>query len=317
MNRRDLLKALGALPFAGALGGCGHAQSRPEPDKKTEAYSLQILLEGAFAVVLQEKSQRLTAFVPLPDPAKKELIHDFYFNDPDSPKKAEGKSRSYRFELSGEGLHQYSNPDPYVNPGFDDFNARTEKWRLPPSLVVLDLPFPRSINFSGRPLKVRFGKNALKPMGLMPMNFILEYRVDDASKVRLKCNNPEMHCGPSPHCPPGVLRYYFGVGPETKDPAARERHAIAFFNFLLATAFPDLAQKYEVVEIEHSDYELPGSGGGTTYPRGMSALQDHTPLLRSAVLGGDSPAPRLLPVASLVDCQVGGIIVRTPLGPNG
>lgn len=324
MNRRDLLKALGAMPIAGALGGCGHAYSTPTPDKEpkeTSAHSLQILLEGPFAVVLQEQSHRLTAFVPLPDPAKKELVHDFYFNDPEKPKKSDEKSKGYRFELSGEGLHryekssQYPTLEPYINPGFNDFKARTDKWRLPPSLVVLDLPFPRSINFTGRPLNVKFGEHALKPTGLMPTNYILEYRVDDGSKVRLKCDSSETRCEPSPHCPPGVLRYYFGVGPEVKDPKAREMHAVMFFNFLLASAFPDLAQKYEVKEIEPSDYPLPGEGGGgRTY--GMERTQNQ-PLLMPAVLRGGSPAPRLLPVASLVDCQSGGILVTSPHGPTG
>ena len=160
--------------------------------------------------------------------------------------------------------------------------------------MVLDLPFPRSINFSGRPLKVIFGEKALKHTGLMPTNFILEYRVDDASKVRLKCDSSEMHCAPSPHCPPGVLRYYFGVGPETKDPKALQMHAVKFFNFLLATVFPNLAQRYELKEIEHSDYEMPGAGGGRTYPSSLETTHDRL-LLLPAVLRGDSPAPRLLP----------------------
>src|SRR5256885_15434516 len=75
----------------------------------------------------------------------------------------------------------------------------TTLFRSPPSLVVLDLPFPRSINFTGRPLSVRFGKKALKPAGLMPTDFILEYRVDEEEKVRLKCNQPEMHCRSEEH----------------------------------------------------------------------------------------------------------------------
>src|SRR5947209_9840596 len=316
MNRRDLLKALGVMPLASALGGCGHAYSKPVPDKEPRIHSLQILLEGPFAVVLQKQSQRLTAFVPLPDPKRTDLAHDFYFNDPHNGKKPGARSKGYSFKLSDEGTHRYPTPDIYINPDFNDFRADTENWRLPPSLVVLDLPFPRSINFSGRPLKVIFGEKALKHTGLMPTNFILEYRVDDASKVRLKCDSSEMHCTPSPHCPPGVLRYYFGVGPETKDPKALQMHAVKFFNFLLATAFPDLARRYELKEIEHSDYEMPGAGGGRTYPSSLEPTHDRL-LLLPAVLRGDSPAPRLLPVASLVDCQSGGIIVSSNNGPNG
>jgi len=317
MNRRQVLKALGIMPIVGAFGGCGRALSKPAPgpDKDRKVHTLQILLEGAFAVVLQKQSRRLTAFVPRPDVKREDLAHLFYFNDPEVPKAIE-KSKEYRFELSGEGLHRYPNTalDPYINPGFSDFRAETEKWRLPPSLVVLDLPFPRSINFSGRPLSVKFGKDALKPSGLMPTNYILEYRVDDDSKVRFKCDDPGTRCSPSPNCPPGVLRYYFGVGPRAKDAATRQRHAIAFFNFLLASSFPDLVRKYELVEIEASDYELPGSGGG--YPTRSKVEEIPQVVLSSVALREGTPTPRLLPVASLVDCQLGGLLVTTNTGPT-
>ncbi len=320
MNRRDILKALGAMPVAGALGGCGHAYSAPTPNpsRETQVHTLQVLLEGAFAVVLQRQSHRLTAFVPLPDPEKKDLAHFFCFNDPGSRKYQDAKSKGYHFELSGEGLHKYSSPEqaPYVNPGFNDFSAEVDSWRLPPSLVVLDLPFPRSINFSGRPLNVKFGRHALKPTGLMPTNYILEYRVDNASKVQLKCDHPEMQCSPSPHCPPGVLRYYFAVGPTMSDVKGRQGHAVAFFNFLMATVFPDLKEKYEVVEIEASDYEEPG-GGATAYPASLDLAAGQSASMIPAVLGARTPKPRLLPVASLVDCQSGGFLGSTGKPPTG
>lgn len=317
MNRRELLKALGAMPLMGALGGCARAHSSPQ-NKETKAHTLQVLLEGAFAVVLQEQLHRVTAFVPLPDPAKKDLIHDFYFNDPRNPQHAGEKSKGYSFKLLDDGLHAYGKPDPipYVNPGFNDFSARAEVWRLPPSLVLLDLPFPRSINFGGRPLEVKFGKEALKPTGLMPTNYVFEYRIDEESKLRLECDHSEMHCAPSTNCPPGVLRYYFGVGPATKDPALRRGHAVAFFNFLIARVFPELAKKFEVAEIEASDYELPG-GNGTRYPASLEGQHNTGFGLRTASLQNTDPRPRLLPVASLVDCQSGGFLGRVNTGPTG
>jgi hypothetical protein len=267
---------------------------------------------------LQEQAHRLTAFVPLPDQARKDLAHDFYFNDPQRPQHVEEKSKGYRFKLLDEGLHVYGKPEasPYVNPGFSDFTARTEVWHLPQSLVVLDLPFPRSINFGGRPLVVKFGKDALKPTGLMPTNYVFEYRIDEEAKLRLECDHSEMHCAPSTNCPPGVLRYYFGVGPNTKNPALRQGHAVAFFNFLLARVFPELAKKYEIAEIESSDYELPG-GGGTGYSSSLEGVYDEGFALRTASLRESDPRPRLLPVASLVDCQSGGFLVHTNAGPTG
>lgn len=317
MNRRNLLKALGAMPLVSALEACGRGYSNPSPDRETKAHSLQILLEGPFAVVLQQKSRRLTAFVPLPDPARKDLAHEFYFNDPENGKRADEKSKGFRFELNGDGLHTYPSSDVYINPDFNDFKAETEKWRIPPSLVVLDLPFPRSINFSGRPLRVKFGKNALKASGLMPTNYIFEYRIDEPGRVRLKCEGSE-HCEPSPHCPPGVMRYYFGVGPEIKDPKTRQAHAVAFFNFMLARAFPDLAQKYELAEIEESDYPMPGAtSGGRAYPAGYERGREHGPVLMPTSLRRADAAPLLLPVSSLVECQVGGILVKTSSGAGG
>jgi hypothetical protein len=320
MNRRDLLKALGALPVIGSLEACMHGHSNPTPS--TRIHSLQILLEGPFAVVLEKQSHRLIAFVPRPDPARKDLEHYFVFNDPASYKQPEEKSKGYRFELSGEGLHRYSNQneEAYINPGFSDFSAETQKWTIPPSLVVLDLPIPRSINFSGRPLSVRFGKKALKPTGLMPTNFILEYRVDEEEKVRLKCNQPEMHCEPSPHCPPGIRRFFFGAGPVIQDPKTREQHAVDFFNFMLARSFPELREKYELVYIEPSDYPEPGGSGsssGSTRPTSFRPEAEASPKLISAVMNPGSPVARLLPVASLVDCQIGGLLVGTNTGPTG
>lgn len=320
MNRRDLLKALGALPIVGTLEGCMHGHSIPTPSKDIRIHSLQILLEGPFAVVLQKQSRRLTAFVPQPDPARKDLDHNFYFNDPETYRRRDEKSSGYRFELSGEGLHRYpeANQDPYINPGFNDFVAETQKWTIPPSLVVLDLPIPRSINFSGRPLNVKFGKKALKPAGMMPTNFVLEYRVDDEEKVRLKCNHSEMQCDPSPHCPPGIRRFFFGVGPTVHDPKIRELHAIAFFNFMLEKAFPELREKYELVYIEPSDYAEPGGGGGySTRPAVFRHGLEASPRVIPAVMNSTSPVARVLPVASLVDCQLGGFLVNTNTAPTG
>src|SRR5690242_8631281 len=86
MKRRDVLKAIGVLPVASVLGAC-RDHSEPEPPKANgKAHTLQILLEGAFAVVLRKDIHRLTAIVPKPDPKDAELAHYFYFNDPENPK---------------------------------------------------------------------------------------------------------------------------------------------------------------------------------------------------------------------------------------
>jgi hypothetical protein len=319
MKRRDVLKALSMLPIAGVFGACHDSQSEAMPPAKSGgAHTLQILLEGAFAVVLRRDINRLTAFVPRPDPKAADLAHYFYFNDPEHQKDP-GKtdSKGYRFELGDEGLRRYptSKLSPYINPGFADFEAETEKWRLPESLVTINLPLPRSINFMGRPLNVVFGPKALKPTGLMPTNHILEYGVLDENKIEMKCNDREGHCAKLPFCPPGIVRFYFGVRPVMNAPDERQQHAVAFFNFLLERAFPDLREKYELKSIEKAD-DAEQSPPYATRPTAFNGGGE-PPLLVPAVLGPTSPAPRLLRVASMVDCQSGGLLVNTQTGPTG
>jgi len=100
------------------------------------------------------------------------------------------------------------------------------------------------------------------------------------------------------------------------DVKGRQGHAVAFFNFLMATVFPDLKEKYEVVEIEASDYEEPG-GGATAYPASLDLAAGQSASMIPAVLGARTPKPRLLPVASLVDCQSGGFLGSTGKPPTG
>src|SRR6266700_7323182 len=198
MNRRDVLKALGALPLASAWAGCRNdgtaatptATSTPATSSSAAngpVYTLQILLEGPFAVVLQRKSRRLIAFVPRPDPGKPDLDHHFSFNDPRTTMGKAKEPKNYEFELQEDGLRRNTAVLPYVNADFNDFKAETQVWTQPPSLVSLNLPLPDSINFSGRPLHVKFSSRALKATGIMPTNYIIEYNVDNPAKIAMMC----------------------------------------------------------------------------------------------------------------------------------
>jgi hypothetical protein len=318
MKRRDVLKALSVLPIAGMLGSCHEDQSEAAAPPKTggKVHTVQILLEGAFAVVLRKDIHRLTAFVPKPDPKSADLGHYFYFNDPENRKDpAQTHPKGYHFELGEEGLRRYpsTNLETYVNPGFSDFVGETEKWRLPESLVTINLPLPRSINFTGRPLRVKFAAGALKPAGLMPTNHILEYGVEDETKIRMKCDDPEGHCATSPFCPPGIMRFYFAVRPIKDGPQERQKHAVDFFNFLLERAFPELRQKYALAEIEPAD-DAPQQPYPTRPTAFSGALETPVPL--PAVLRSSDPKPRVLRVASMVDCQIGGFLVNTHTPPT-
>ena len=317
MNRRDVLKALGALPIASAWAGCRRDDSQPAPTPSVAPITtpavkisrLQILLEGAFAVVLQRKSRRLIAFVPRPDSAKPDLAHHFCFNDPQNRRDlgTSDKPKSYQFELQEDGLRKNAAVAPYINADFNDFKAETQVWSQPPSLVSLNLPFPASINFGGRPLQVKFGPRALKPTGMMPTNYIIEYYVEDAAKVGMMCQQMGGRMVSSPNCPPGIIRYFFGVGPDMSDPQAKQKHAVDFFNFILAKCFPQLKDKYALVDIEKADDEPQPTL--MTSPTAFNGAEE-APMLLPAVLQS-THRPRLLRVASLVDCQAGGILIGT------
>lgn len=311
MRRRELLKALATVPVASALGNCLQYRPTPTPTptqtpSEKKIHTVQILLEGAFSVVLEKnKPNRLIAFVPRSD--EEGLDHNFFFNDPEKPEPAAIEARKepagLHFQLSEAGLRNYS--ETYFNPGFADFEAYTQKWHLPDRLVTLELPFPNSINFSGRPLHVEFASG--RP-GLMPTNFILEYYVEKAEDVTFMCAQLGKKCAPSPSCPPGMFRYFFGVAPKPmsgnkymKD--SPQKHAVEFFNFTIRQCFPELTE-HLLAYIEPSEKNRGRTSG---------ALR---PKLTPSVLNGDSPSAHLLGVSAVLDCQSIGLGVHTSTGPT-
>jgi hypothetical protein len=313
MRRREILKALATVPIASALGNCLQYRPSPTPTPKASTeksiQTVQILLEGAFAVVLQRnKPNRLIAFVPRPEEEGHGLDHEFFFNDPTLPIPRGGKDPAgYHFQLSEAGLRKYS--ETYVNPGFADFEAYTQKWHLPDRIVTIELPFPNSINFSGRPLHVEFASG--RP-GSMPTNYILEYYVEDAERVQLACLQMGGKCPPSPNCPPHVLRYFFGVSPAKGQPTKKDdkydkddeqEHAVNFFNFTIRQCFPQL-EEHLLKYIEPAE---------KSRHRTSTAIR---PRLMPGVLTSDAPPAHLLEVSATLDCQSIGPIVHTNVGPG-
>jgi len=302
MRRRELLKALATVPVASALGNCLQYRPTPPTPSKEKIHTVQILLEGAFAVVLQKnKPNRLIAFVPRSEEEDHGLDHNFYFNDPTQGlpqeilRAARKEPQGMHFQLSEAGLRNY--PETYVNPGFADFEAFTQKWRLPDRVVTLELPFPNSINFSGRPLRVEFTTGR---SGHMPTNYILEYYVEEAESVTLTCPQLGGKCTPSPNCPPGVKRYFFGVEPTEHE---KPKHALAFYNFTIRRCFPDLCE-HLLAYIEPSEKNK-GQNSGALRPK-----------LMPSVLSGDSPSAHLLRVSAVLDCQSIGPVVHTGAAPT-
>ena len=309
MNRRQLLQGLGVLPIATAVGCTGESQ-KPSP----RCHTLQITLEGAFAVVLrrQQSSYRVTAFSPasprVPPPGidcPKTLFpiepHTFSFNGKPQP------PGSYRFELLPQGLEL--TPRPIIDIGFHDFTAETERWRLATNFVAIDLPSPKTISFYGQPDVVVF---AFPPgggrTGKMPSNHILEYQVEDPKAIKMRCPGLKDPCEPSAKSDSEVTRFSFSVGlPPQSDHDGK--HAVRFFNYLLCGFFPELVKNYS---ISRADYSRENPAG----TRGAVINESHGRVI-PAVLKYSETTPRLLMVSAAVDCRSGGIIVTTDQPPMG
>jgi hypothetical protein len=284
MNRRDVLKGLAAIPFTGSIIGC-----EERSDDKSHTEIVEVHLDGAFALVIQEnKGNSVLAFSPRPKPGDDQ--HEFYFNGSIKP---EASGKDYRFTLSAEGLERGQKPE--ISPGLNDFFFKTDKWRVADSLVTIELPPPKRITFAGERTQVTFqsgDRNAF-----MPTNHILQYDTRDLGRVKLECSDAKLKCGPSLDSFPGVSRYFFEIGPKPNaDPSLSRAHAIHFFNFILEQSFPELFEKFQLKE----------------YPRG--GKQASLPRVEAVVF--QYQQPRLQRVSYAIDCEFGGPVVGTSVGPT-
>jgi hypothetical protein len=289
MHRRDLLKALAAVPLASALAGC-----KRERDE-SQRHLLEVHLDGAFALVIQEnKSNSILAFSPRPK--KEDEPHQFYFNG--SPK-AEDLQKSPHFKLSAERRDHDSRPE--ISPGLNDFSFQTEHWRVGDSLVTIELPAPRRITFSGHRSRVQFVSGHRQ--AFMPTNHILEYDLKDATLPNLECSDSSLKCEPSQDSFPGVTRFFFEIGPKRSLDVVQSRlHAVGFFNYILQQSFLDLAEKYQL-DPEYARRQEYG---------------DIAPKSTSAIYRYGSRDPLLQNASYAVDCEHAGLLASTknpPLNP--
>ncbi|HET6841148.1 MAG TPA: hypothetical protein VFK06_05595 [Candidatus Angelobacter sp.] len=311
MNRRNLLKGMLALPVVGALSSCyrDHKASHDGDNPRQRFTTLRIILAGGFAVVLQKNnSYRVRAFIPV-DPHS---MHQFYFQD---RKDGRSQEKSYYFELLQDGL-EISRRRPHIAKGFRDFDRETDLWCQENNFVVLDLPAPDRIRFTPPRLNVTFAnpQPGGKTTGLMPTNHILEYKVAQPDRVRLLCQEFNDECAPI--IENGVGKFYVGVGlPPGGDPG--NKHAVDFFNFLIASSFPHLLPELKLASIGVP--ELPGQNDtdqdqdeSPTPVRPRSTNMPAVPQLNTVAFRRTLPMPYLRESAYTVDCRVGGVIVTTP-----
>lgn len=289
MHRRDVLKALATLPLATALLGCERDGNK---EGKEHSNTLEVHLDGAFAVVIQEnKANSILAFSPRPQ--KGDEPHQFYFNGYPKP---ENSQKSYHFKLSTGTRDRDSKVE--ISPGLSDFSFRTERWRVGDSLLSIELPAPDRITFSGHRSPVRFLSDHRR--AFMPTNHILEYNLKDAKLPKLECSESSLKCEPSRDSFPGVTRFFFEIGPQRAlDVIQSREHAVGFFNYILQQSFPDLAEKYQL-----DPKYARGQEYTETLPRVVPAAFDygsHSPLLQDA--------------SYAVDCEYGGPMATTNTSP--
>jgi hypothetical protein len=281
MRRRDVLKGLVALPLATSLNGC-----RKKTDDKSHPNTVEVHLDGAFALVIQEnKSNSILAFSPRPK--NEDELHEFYFN---GSRKDSGKS--YHFKLALEGRERDTKPD--ISPGLKDFSFNTERWRVGDSLISIELPAPDRITFSGHRSPVTF--LADRRQAFMPTNHILKYDVKGTAPPQIECSEPNIRCVPSLDSFPGVTRFFFEVGPKRSlEHSESYTHAISFFNYILHQSFPDLEEKYRLA----ADY--------TNDQRQAQMFPHVVPAVFRYGAGGT----RLRNASYVVDCEFAGPLVLT------
>jgi len=227
MYRRDVLKSLATLPFALAL-----RKSTGETQREHHFGTLEVHLDGAFAVVIQEhKENSILAFSPRPP--KDSEQHEFFFNGTKAGES--GKERTFKLSV------EKSRHKPEINAGLNDFLFRTNNWRVGDSIATLEFPAPDRITFSGHRTRVQFKNDHT---AFMPTNRILEYDLHGPANQALACSESDFKCEPSDDSYDKVKRYFFEVGPKHSLNREESRsHAIKFFNFMLEQSFPDLAKQ--------------------------------------------------------------------------
>jgi hypothetical protein len=175
MNRRDVIKAMAALPIASASQGlasiCGTSPCTSQPG------SLKIILEGPFAVVLDTaNAYHVTAFTP-----RHNSEHCFLFNGA-----YQDLQYKYRFQLLPSGLKSMSGKSPCIDQNLSHLCAEHSHFNSSAKhhLMTLDLPCPQRIFASSlsRSVTLTFADATTMQM---PMDYVLEYDIDNQNLIKM------------------------------------------------------------------------------------------------------------------------------------
>ena len=211
---------------------------------------LRIRVEGSFCVVIQKDHSYQIRVCTIANTA-----HHFAVNGQEIKYK---QGASFHFVLSPDGLATY-NSWPDIDPAFDWSNKKTGKWNNDDSyyFITMDVPCPQEIMQDGTTRAIFADYSS----GLMPLNHILTYEIQNSDQVRITCNE----LGGRQNIPDGIFQLEVGLPRGTSSSTIHD-HAIMFYNDMVQMLFPDLYNdsKCRLKDIEVRPLPQPGSTGSRT-----------------------------------------------------
>lgn len=296
MNRRELLKVMVSLPVVTTLG-CSTFSSKPT--MSTVAFAtMNMVFEGPFIFFMDNPHVRV--FAPKVDG------HRYMINNANVP-----ESTYMLGGVAGVGDVQKTRYE--LPSGADAFRLSASQLHLalnnekaPFFSFVLPAP-DRVVALSARQAEIidAFGN---RRSAVMPTSYAFVYHVSDPAALALNPNSswrPQAGAVPSRFA---NLVVAAGLPLDAQDPTGQHAHS-AFAE--LKSYFPALSM--EVLSIGPEVQRGTVEGLSEPIHRTMSRQRyDRQPYLMPAALTPQTRRPQLTNVASLVDCQVGGIIVTKP-----
>jgi len=293
MNRRELLKAIVYVPIVGAVG-CSTFSSKPT-SAITSITTMNLVFEGPFIFLMDNPQVRVIA--PNVDG------HRYLVNN------ADAASSTYMLNgVSGPGdvqKTQYELPRGadafWLSAGQLHLQLNTQK--VPFFTFVLPAP-DRVVALRSREAEIidAFGN---RRSAVMPTTYAFVYRVTDPAALSLDPDTGWRAQGASSRFANLVVAA--GLPLSAQDPTGQHAHA----------AFAELKSYLPAMSMQllSTGAEVP-SGTVDGLPRGIGsrnlAQRHESTILAPAVMKSTNPRPQIRTVASLVDCQVGGVGVHNP-----
>jgi len=319
----------------GVVDGCRHQPYSDDfQSPRGRATTLKVVIDGAFAIVIQTNNRsRVRVFTPK-DP---DNLHKFYFLDGseqiESKRALEPReaNRRYNFELPTDGL-RISSQETHIDPKLKSFYATTDLWCQEDYPMTIDLPRPKGISALLPLVPVTFKKNHQE--ACMAVVRVLEYDVTDLSRVKIawnggkdlrvtpgaalmkryedacreqeggksKASESSQEHVPSCEARSKELASYFAKSDAvfffgTSLPAGTKDlvHPLTFFNDQILASFPRLRDRLELAEIRPG--EVCRNQATSSHMEAPEAKQS---------------APRFTEVSYVDDCTIGGPLVSFP-----